>query len=583
MKATALIARFLERTRKVYDFAAARINTTVVFFFIYSFFLISPFLYGSTGVIMAHDYPFHHNIVYQLGLAFDGGQFPARIMPGMAAGWGLGTGIFYPPLSHFTAYLINLLPFFNINTAIIAVYFLGYFFSGFAFYKMMKFLGRTESAAAVGGLLYMSLPYHIINATYRGAYGEAFCFMFLPLVLMGVVKLVREQKILLLVLSFSGLVLSHNITALYTLIFIALGCLVYYKSFLKKEVIVACLKAAALVLLLTCFFTVPLIEHTLFGSDYMFQSYGDNLKNLVVNSGLTIANLFYWPFGQDEIQQSWLASANLQGRMPLFVGMHLLLLFVGAVVWPSSKENGRSDFPFILGALFALFATTVYFPWGVMPYIFQYIQYPWRILMFAGFFICVVAADMFSDMSTKGVRFALVVLACVGAFYTAKIASPLSIAHDTSDWSQLSKHDIMRNIGGENFPARGFWHLRNNFDKKIAPSSINGHSVISEFKHENNGQMSFNINAKSDNCDEIELPLFYYMGYEIKFVPKNGGAGIVIPYVEDGHGFVSVQTCGSGLIKAGYKGTVSDRIATIISFLTLVLIGGLMFKRRGLR
>jgi len=583
MKTTALIARFLEWTRKAYDFAAARMNPTVVFFFIYGFFLISPFLYGGTSVIMAHDYPFHHNIVYQLGLAFDGGQFPARIMPSMAAGWGLGTGLFYPPLSHFAAYLINLLPFFNINTAIIAVYFLGYFFSGFAFYKMMKFLGKTESTAAIGGLLYMSLPYHIINATYRGAYGEAFCFMFLPLILMGVVKLVKEQKILLLVLSFSGLMLSHNITALYTLIFIALGSIVYYKSFLKKEIIVACLKAAALMLLLTCFFTIPLIEHALSGTDYAFQSYGDNLKDLVASSGLTIANLFYWPFGQNGIQYSWLSSDNLQGKMPLFVGMHLLLLFVGALLWPSSKKNGRSNSPFVLGALFALFATTAYFPWGSMPYILQYIQYPWRILMFAGFFICVVAADMFSDMSAKGVKFALVVLACVGAFYTAKIASPLSITHDTSGRNQLSTHDIARNMGGENFPTKALWHLRDNFDKKIAPSSMRGHSTISDFKREDNGNMSFNIKAKSDNCDEIELPLFYYIGYEIRFILENGDAGIVIPYVENDHGFISVQTCGSGLIKAGYKGTISDRIATIISFLTLVLIGGLIFRRRGLR
>lgn len=572
---------------KILDFFSARINTTVLFFFIYAIFLISPFLYAGANTLAGHDYLFHQLITQQIGVAMDGGQFPARVMPDMAFGFGYGTGIFYSQLPHLASYLFSRLPFFDVHSAIVLVYFLGYFFSGYAFYKMMLYLGKTESSAAVGGLLYMSLPYHIIDVFYRNAYAEAFCFMLLPLVLMGFVKLVKEQKILMLALSFSAIALSHNITALYTFIFLLVGCLFYFKSFLDRKVIIAALKAAGLVLLLTGFFIVPFIEHRFFnthGTSYQVFILGDQLAKSVLENIVQIGQLFYWPFGQNDLRYTSFIdpayNAQFHYRMPLFVGAYLLLLFAAAVLWPSSRKGLRANLPFVFLGLLTLFATTAYFPWHRVPGILLNIQFPWRLLIFAGFFICIAAADVFSKISVRETRFALVAVAIVGMFYTVRIVSPLPIKPKFSDRMVSQIDSLHGQVGsGEYFPAPARWSYQQYLERKKTPLRRHGHADISEFKREKNGRFSFAVNMEKDARDEIELPLFYYMGYDIRFFPAAGGPARAVRYYENERGMATIRAEGSGTIKAGYRGTAADRISTAVSLAALFLIAFLGLQR----
>ena len=560
---------------KAYGFVIARTNMSIVFFFIYALFLIAPFLYSGPNVPAGNDYHWHHLIVHNIGLAFDGGQIPPRVMPDvMGFGFGYGTGIFYSQLPHFVTWVISRLPLFNVHSAITAVFFLCYFFSGYTFYKMMRYMGKTESAAVIGGLLFMSLPYHIMDVFYNNALSQMFCSILLPLVLMGFLKLVREQKIMILVLSFSAIVLSHNITALYTFLFLVAGCLVYARSFMNRRVFVAGIKAAVLVLLLTAFFTVPIMEHVFFnahGDGYQAFALGDNLRNFAVGKALHVAQLFYWPFGH----AGFANHDALRNGSPVFIGAHLILLFVVAVLWPSSRKNLRANTPFILAALALVFATTIYFPWRSVPYIFLNVQYPARLLSGAGFFICIVAADVFSRMSARETRLSMIVIALVGMFYTTRIASILPIRPKFTEGDvSLKGNRFYGNYnsvaGGEYLPKKVRWNNQAYLNWPKTPYTLWKRVTLSGFRREKNGRFSFDID--SDVRDEIGFPIFYYMGYEIKFTPVAGGPTRVLDYYENHSGFVTTGNPGKGSVKVRYKGTAADRTATIISFLTLFLI-----------
>ena len=563
---------------KIYDWAASRINPTVVFFFIYAIILVSPLLYSGVNALETHDFHFHKHIIQQMGIAFQGGQFPARIAPDMAYGFGYGVGIFYPPLAHWVGYIFSLIPGFDVHMASAAVYFMIYFFSGYAFYKMMLYIGRTPSAAAIGGLLYMSMPYLIINVIYRDAYAEAFCFMLLPLIVIGLSKLAREKKFMMLTLSFSAIVMTHNITAIYTFIFMAIGCLIYYKHFIKRDVIIAGLKAAGLTALLSLVAIVPIIEHRFFAPDVVYHIFGtaENLKTSVHANALQFGQLIYWPFGQTGMSWSLFTedyhNQLFHNRMPIFIGAHMLLLFLAAILWPSSKQTLRGNLPSIFAAVLLLFATTAWFPWRLLPYFLLNIQFPWRLLFFAGFLICIVAADSFSKMSVRNIKFPMIIIAIIGVYYTVRIASPIPVKPKITPEAAAV---IGVDWAVEYNPSPFIWKSGPLLARGNKPLMQHGHARVSNFERDRAGRLSFDINATDGAPDLIELPLFYYKGYQVLFNSK------ILPNFANERGLVTIRVSESGHIKTRYVGTMADRIATAISFITLLgIIGYAVVSRR---
>lgn len=576
--------------KKIRAFLKAWINPTVVFFFIYAILLITPFLYSGDYALAGHDHHFHKHVIQQIGVALQGGRFPARVFPDFAYGFGYGIGIFYPPLSHIVGAVFTALPGFDVHLAVALVYMLGFFFSGYGFYRMMKYLGRSETAASIGGLLYMSIPYYLINVFYRDAYAEAFCAMLIPLVVIGMVQLVREKKFLLLALSYSAIIMAHNITALWILVFMILGCFAYIKHFMKRDVIIAGLKAVGITFLLTCFVYVPIIEHVFFnpGVAYLFSVVADNLQYDVPNNALNIGEMIYWPFGQSDISTSRffdpILNQMFHNRMPLFIGAPLLIMFIASIIWPTTKSSNRLNAPFIVGALFCLFATTIWFPWAYLPNLLLNIQFPWRLLMFAGLFICVVAADLFTKIPTKYIKFPIIVIALVGFYYMVRIVSPVPVEPKITQPAEFIGVDM----AVEYNPTPFYWDSQEQLlERGKKPLRQDGAPIkIYDFERHQGGKLSFNIDAEEPGLHHVELPLFFYKGYRAEFFPSDGGKRKILPAVPNERALVEISVPDSGSVRVRYAGTIADKVATTISITTLFLIilfalvpPGLIFRR----
>ena len=199
------------------------------YFLLAIFSCIGLSLLFNKGLNRGDDYWFHvTNILDLYKTAAQGHDF-SPISGYLANGVGVGKGLFYSPLSHFTVTLIALL-FDGLGLSLIGAYkitlFLSVFLSGLFTYRfVLRITKENRIAALLAAASFTLYPYRLFDAFARLAFAEAFCFMFLPLFFMGLYDITHmgtETKMLpFLEVVFGGalLYLSHNITAVYAYIF----------------------------------------------------------------------------------------------------------------------------------------------------------------------------------------------------------------------------------------------------------------------------------------------------------------------------------------------------------------------------
>lgn len=153
----------------------------------------------------------------------EGHIFPV-IMSGFCNGFGYSWNIFYSPL---TAYFPLIFRLFTSSYVVILKLFmlLTMMFSGVFMYQFVYKLSKSHKAGVITAILYMCAPYHLTDLYNRIAVAELASFIFLPIVFSGMYKLfhVRNKFPYGIVIGAVGLILAHNVLAIYTAIF----CLIY--------------------------------------------------------------------------------------------------------------------------------------------------------------------------------------------------------------------------------------------------------------------------------------------------------------------------------------------------------------------
>jgi hypothetical protein len=167
------------------------------------------------GYLDSHDGLFHLYRLAALDDAFKAGVFYPRWFPDFAFGYGHAVLNYYSPLTYYVAQAFHLLGagyILSIKLTLAA----GLLLSGLAMYLYAKeVIGRYP--ALIAAVVYTYFPYHLADTHLRGALAEAFAFVFMPLCLWAMHRLFtrgRAFDAILLTLSFAGLIVTHNLTAL---------------------------------------------------------------------------------------------------------------------------------------------------------------------------------------------------------------------------------------------------------------------------------------------------------------------------------------------------------------------------------
>ena len=130
----------------------------------------------------------------------------------------------------------------------------------------------------------MVAPYKFTNIYSRNAVGEYTAFIFIPMIFLGLYELMNKNKKgnYWLISGGALLILSHTITTIYTAFFAVLFLALNFKkikqwSFWKHIII-----DVVWILILTSFYTIPLIEHKLYGDYLIFDANAMNSSSRFV-------------------------------------------------------------------------------------------------------------------------------------------------------------------------------------------------------------------------------------------------------------------------------------------------------------
>lgn len=367
-----------------------------------SIFSILPLF--SSGFFSMHD-DTQVARIFVMAKALSDGLFPVRWVEELGYGYGYPIFNFYSPLPYYIGAFFHLLGF-DLLLATRLMIIAGILLSA----VFMYFLAREfwqETGGIVSALFYIYAPYHAVQTYVRGSIGELWAYAFVPLVFLGTFKIFREKKdvfkwIMIGALGISGVILSHNLSALMIVPFLFLWVVVLsFTSFENSKLFFfyRFLLSILVAFLLTSFYWLPALLEI-------------NFTNVSSQVGST-ANF------QDHfvcLLQLWDSQWGFGGSIPGCIDgmsfkigkLHLILALFSAlfaaVLFLKSKFSRLNllwhDFSaiFSMTLVFAVLTLiSVIFTLGLSRSIWEtfsfmsYLQYPWRFLVFISFFTSLLA------------------------------------------------------------------------------------------------------------------------------------------------------------------------------------------------
>lgn len=360
--------------------------------------VVASFPLFCNALMSGHDIEFHLARIEGIYQALRAGEFPVKVNPIQAAGYGSLSATMYPQLFLYPFALLRfvrvslmlcfklLLLCMNIVAALLA-------------YFSARRICHSERIGWVCSLLYTFSLYRLNDVFYRCAVGEALAMTFLPLVLWGCYEVFwgDRRKWYLLMLGMTAVVQSHVLTTEICVVLLAAEAIIFLVSRRKTETgkrILSCLKAAVCTLLLNISFLVPFLYFS--GQELVVLQMDPNVPDSVVYFTQMFTN--YMKASGHNIG----AAGSTQGEMPLTVGAVLL---VGAILFCfQSVRKKEADAAERAGRQCLLFsAVCIVFCSYLFPWIKLYevplfhtltapLQYTWRMLSPVSMLLCIPAA-----------------------------------------------------------------------------------------------------------------------------------------------------------------------------------------------
>ena len=479
--------------------------------------LLASFPLFTVGLMNGHDIEFHLARIEGIYQALRAGEFPVKVNPIQASGYGnlsatMYPGVFIYPFAVLRFAKVSLMLCFklllaaiNIGTALLTYY-------------STKKMCRSERIGWVCTLLYTFSLYRLNDVFYRCAVGEALAMTFLPLVLWGCYEVFwgDDKKWYLLMLGVTAVVQSHVLTTEICFLLLCAEAIVFLVSRRKKEPwkrILACIKAAVVTILLNLGFLIPFLYFS--RQDLVVNLFQANVPDSVVYFTQLFTN--YMSASGNNI-----GAGITQGEMPLTVGAVLL---VGAVLfcYQSSKAK-EADEEIRIGRQCLVFATvcivfcSYLFPWTrmfEMP-LFRTLtaplQYTWRVLSPASMLLCVPAAIgvvKTAEESNKNWGYGIlgVLLFLSTTYFYDSITNEMEMMSDKVQVDGTCGSDTLYMFYGEG--ARLFY-------QRAEAVVYNNDGVQVEYSdYEKNGN-KIRVHVSAEEQTQLYLPDYYIPGYYVQ-------------------------------------------------------------------
>lgn len=494
-------------------------------------------------------------------------QFPVRLVADLGYGFGYPIFNFYAPLPYYLGSLFYIGGF-DLFASTNLMYLSAFLLAGVSMYFLaFQLTGRYAGISAA--VLYLYAPYHAVNLYVRGAAGELYAYAFLPLYLLGIYLLIKkddkfsQRSVILIISGLSGIILSHNITALITLFF----SLLILPLFLgKRQSFFRYLYSISGAIGLSSFFIIPAIWESRFTSISQLSK-GSNSYNL---------HFVY-------LSQLWNSAWGFAGSAPgLADGLsfkigkwHVILsaLAILNLLWLYLKKNYKDrQWLFYICALFLLFISilmtqSVSSPiYRLLPG-FDFIQYPWRFLNFILLFSVVLISSLFFASKKYFKRVLAAVIIIFSLILYPKYFQPQFISK-TSEKEYLRKENLrfkVSKISDEYLPL--------NYPRPQSFSQTYQTAIEATVIKETTLHKIYEVRGVAR---EAVSSLAYFPGWQVKIngrtIPigvRNGRIAFKIP-------------AGANQIEFTFSDTPVRYLSNIVSILSLGLILYLTCRRKHL-
>ncbi len=547
------------------------------------------------------------------------GQLIPLIMSNFCNNFGYSWNMFYSPLTSYIPLIFRLITS-SYEMCLKLFIMLVSVASGFAMYFFMKkFLkgksnfnstkedetkgkrlnkldeNKIEMISILASILYILLPYRLNDMYLRIAIAELTSFIFLPIVFNGLYSIINlKEKSYLLIIGAAGMFLTHSLLTIYLAIFCIIFILINVRK-IDKNTIKFLLNNTLIILLLTAFYWVPLLESKL-STDYEVFDQSHMVRwDAMIALKATLPELAF----------------HINGRM--FYGIGVLTIVGTALSFTLFRRKNFDLKNFILFLILGLLSVVMslnFFPFEKLPSFFTMMQFSFRMLEFGGFFL-VVCASIAIGLSVEKINsYTLIFLSCVSILLLLPNLEELHYGRYYSEYELSEGIEVTSQTGRvhagcasfEYLPSKAFGnrsYIENREDIPII-LNINKYLDNQEENDENekikvskisnyikNGtDCSFNIeldyeNDENLNNDEliVELPYIYYIGYNVSYIDTEGNSHKVDTY-ESENGFLCINLPNEEMkVKIEYTGTIIMKIAYLISFATLISIIFIKLKK----
>lgn len=561
--ATGMVFRMRKYRKLLIDIAIVLALTVLLMF---------PYLTKSFLAI-EHDTFFHVSRIEQYAKALQHGQILPAIYPYENGGFGYGSPLFYSDIFLLLPAILHNLGLVLVDSYKLTV-FLASFFSGITMYMLASKFTSKSSIRLLAVAAYLFSNYHITDIYVRGALGEVFALVGIPLILSGLYEIFEtNQKY-----SFSYLiglvitVLSHNLSFLLCFTLVIIICIIYLPkcSFDRYKLLVS---ESMLACLLTAFYTFPMIEQ--------LKSQQFYLNYYASSSALENHAMAYWQFFAN--QTVFGLSGNqykASNAMVVNIGLFLSIAPISYLFLAKKEKQPFITSMLVLGWICMLFPAQI-FPWKYMSFV-RVLQFPWRLNMLALPLLCVPAVIGIENLThkLKYVPICLILLLSLEGIYHLYPATKRTfiMPHNTT-WQEVTNGKLIdpyysaqymrvELAGGDYLP----YHSPDfrSYTKTIQTTSA---ETVTTGEWIDYGRYRFTIT----NPQTIVLPITYYKGYII----HNIDTAEVLETTLSKNGLVSVTIPSAGTYVCQYQNTIIRIVSIWISILTcMISFGYIIYRKR---
>lgn len=344
-------------------------------FFVIALFITLPF-WQTHRLLIFSDFSFHASRIEEISNNLKQGKLFTFIAGKTFNSTGVGSFLFYPTYLLYPWAVLRII--FNPINAFYLWYILLTFIAlVIAFYSMYSF-STNKMQSYLFALIYVFAPYRLYLGT--SVFGEFIAVTFIPIIFLGLYQILwgDTNKWWVLSIGLALVAYSHILSTLISLEYlftIFVFYFIYSKFRIKREKLIALIKAAVLTLGLVAFEFVPFLQSYI-GRNIFSASQGISyglLFNIEKLINLSIINNV----------------SNGSIGFVLITSLFLTLLFI-------KQLNKQYICAYLLGIGSCILATT-FFPWHLVDRtLLSVIQMPYRYLPYAILFLAMVTSKIIS-------------------------------------------------------------------------------------------------------------------------------------------------------------------------------------------